>query len=322
MSKSKKLSPEAYMEKLQKKIADDLKEKNFATAEEANKYVQENYLNREIEFDDSNLSPAEQAQNLIYEARDCNDSEEAIKFAEKALKLDENCADAFNLLAELKAKGVDEALEFYGKGIEAGKKTLGKDFEEYKGHFWGFHETRPFMRSMAGYANALWGKGEKSKSIEVTKEMLVLNPDDNQGMRQDLITRLLILNRILEAEKLYNDYKDDLSAEWRYSKAYLYFIKRSKNMYADAALKEAMEYNPYVPFYIFGFRDMPDEMPEYVGFGDENEAIDYAEQAFELWAKNDKAAKWFANLFKKMEGKLNLLIEEREKERGNRGKRT
>lgn len=315
MSKSKKKSPQAYLEQLQKQIAKDLEEKNFSSLEEANKYVQKKYIGKEIKFDQKKSSSKEKAQDLIYEAWECDDSDEAIKLAEKAIKLDENCADAYNLLAELKAESPMESLEFYAKGIEAAKKSLGKDFEKLKGNFWGFHETRPFMRSMSGYSNTLWVLGEKSKAIEIMKEMLELNPNDNQGVRHSLITRLLMLNRLLEAEKLYEDYKDDITAEWHYSKAYLYFNKRSKNLMADTVLKEAMEYNPYVPLYLFGLVDMPDELPEYVGFGDENEAVSYVVDAVELWVKNKKAMMWFVDMHKKMRYELDLLIAKREKER-------
>ena len=315
MSKSKKISSQAYLEKLQNQLAKDLEEKNFGSVEEANKYIQENYIGKEIKFDQKKSSSKEKAQDLIYEAWECDDSDEAIKLAEKALKLDENCTDAYNLLAEVKAKSLKESLEFYAKGIEAAKISLGKDYEEFKGHFWGFHETRPFMRSMSGYSDTLWVLGEKSKAIEIMKEMLELNPDDNQGVRLSLITRLLILNRLLEAEKLYEDYKDDFSAEWYYSKAYLYFNKRSKNLVANSVLKEAMEYNPYVPLYLFGLIDMPDELPEYVGVGDENEAISYVYDAAELWVKNKKAMMWFISIHRKMKDELDLLIAKREKER-------
>jgi tetratricopeptide (TPR) repeat protein len=318
MSKSKKKSPQAYLEQLQKNIAKDLKEKNFGSLEEANRYIQEKFIGKEISFNNKKASPREKAQDLIYDAWDSDDPEEQIRLAEKALKLDENCADAYNLLARVKSETPLESLELYAKGIEAGKKSLGKDFEKFKGKFWGFHETRPFMRAMAGYSNVLWLIGEKSKCIEIMKQMLELNPNDNQGVRHTLITRLLILNRLLEAEKLRKDYGDDVSAEWQYSKAYLYFNKQSKKPYADKALKEAMKYNPYVPLYLFGFIEMPDELPEYVGVGDENEAVAYVDDAMELWAENEKASVWFANMFRKMRGELERLIEKRERERKKR----
>lgn len=319
MSKSKKQkSPQAYLEKLQKQIAKDLEENNFGSLEEANNYIQNKYIGKKIKFDKTKSSSKEKAMDLIYKAWESDNIEEIITLAEKAIKLDENCAEAYNLLAEVKAKTPLESLELFAKGIEAGKKSLGDEFENYKGYFWGYHETRPFMRAMAGYSDVLWHIGERSKSIEILKEMLQLNPNDNQGMRYILITRLLILNRLLESEKLYKDYEDDYSAQWHYSKAYLYFCKRSKQLYADKALKEAMEYNPYVPIYLFGLTEMPEEMPEYTGVGDENEAIAYVDDSLELWANNQKALKWFVDLYNKMKDELDQLIEKREKEKEER----
>ncbi len=52
-------------------------------------------------------------------------------------------AEAYVLLAEEEAKSVEEALEYYRKGVEVGGQVLGtKGFKEYAGHFWGFLETR------------------------------------------------------------------------------------------------------------------------------------------------------------------------------------
>lgn len=319
MSKSKKpKSPQAYMEELQRQIAKDLNEKDFGSLEEANKFIQEKYNGKEIKFDKSKPASKEKAMDLIYEAWESDSKDEVISLAEKALKLDEHCADAYNLLAGFKAKTSMESLELFAKGIEAGEKSLGSDFEKYKGNFWGYLETRPYMRSMEGYSDLLWYLGEKSKSIEVGKKMLQLNPNDNQGIRHILITRLLILNRFLEAEKLYEDYEDDFSAQWHYSKAYLYFCKRSKQPYANKALKEAMLFNPYVPLHLLGLAETPDQMPEYFGVGDENEAILYVGQALELWANNENAVKWFINMHHKMNYELDRLIEKREREQNKR----
>ena len=54
-------------------------------------------------------------------------------------------------------------------------------FEEYAGHFWGFLETRPYMRARAGLAIALIKLGDESAAIEHFRAMLKLNPNDNQG---------------------------------------------------------------------------------------------------------------------------------------------
>ncbi len=65
------------------------------------------------------------------------------------------CADAYNLLAD-EAATPAEARDLYLRGLEAGELALGpEDFEEYGGQFWGFLETRPYMRARHGLALAL-----------------------------------------------------------------------------------------------------------------------------------------------------------------------
>lgn len=42
------------------------------------------------------------------------------------------------------------------------------------------------------------------------------------------------------------------------------------------ALRAATEQNPYVPGYVLGEKKLPRHLPDYIGFGDEAEAIAYA----------------------------------------------
>ena len=79
---------------------------------------------------------------------------------------------------------VEEARDHYARGVEAGELALGPQaFKEYAGHFWGFLETRPYMRARAGLAGALLKLGDVDGAIDHFRDMLRLNPNDNQGIR-------------------------------------------------------------------------------------------------------------------------------------------
>ena len=96
------------------------------------------------------------AQEVMYKAWDQTSPGARVALAHKALTISPLCADAYVLLAEEEAKSVEEALEYYRKGVEAGEQALGPEgFKEYAGHFWGFLETRPYMRARAGLAATL-----------------------------------------------------------------------------------------------------------------------------------------------------------------------
>ena len=95
-------------------------------------------------------------------------------------------------LAEEEAKSVEEALEYYRKGAEAGVQVLGpKGFKEYAAHFWGVLETRPYMRARAGLAATLNALGEVDAAISNYRDMLRLNSNDNQGIRYELASCLM-----------------------------------------------------------------------------------------------------------------------------------
>jgi tetratricopeptide (TPR) repeat protein len=132
------------------------------------------------------------AQQVMYDAWDQTDPRARVTLAHKALAISPLCADAYVLLAEEEAKSVQEALEYYRKGVEAGGQVLGpKRFKEYAGHFWGFLETRPYMRARAGLAATLNALGEVDAAISHYRDMLRLNPNDNQGIRYELASCLM-----------------------------------------------------------------------------------------------------------------------------------
>jgi len=317
MTKKKKTTNQST-EKLLAKLTKELEQQNFKSDEELNKYLQENIMGNELDFDeDEQLTNPQKAQDLVWDAWELEYADDRIELALQALKLDKNCADAYNLLAADKAKNYLEVLNYYLKAIKVGKESLGKEFEELKGTFWGFHQTRPYMRAMAGLAYTYLHSNQFQKAIDTWEEMLELNPNDNQGIRYELITALLAVKKYKDVEKLISDFEDDASATWLYSKAYLFYNQKNKKPLATKALMKAMMFNPYVPLYIFSLKEMPDELPEYVGMGDENEAIAYADSAIYLWGENPKTLTWLADTHRKNADDLDMLIIEREKKRNS-----
>ena len=87
------------------------------------------------------------AQDVMYDAWEQTTSRSRIALARKALGISPLCADAYVLLAEEAARSIEEARDYYAKGVEAGELALGPEgFKEYAGHFWGFLQTRPDQR--------------------------------------------------------------------------------------------------------------------------------------------------------------------------------
>ena len=283
------------MERMSQDLGRLLAEREFGSIEEANAFL-ENMLREgggRLPEAPAPTTPLEQAQDLIYEAFETESSRKRVQLAKKALKVSPDCADAYVLLAEEDAGSLEEARELYQKGVEAGERALGREtFEEEAGHFWGILETRPYMRARQGLAVCLWELGEREEAIEHYREMLDLNPGDNQGIRYELAGWLLDEEMDEELGELLERYEEDASAFWVYTRAMWRFRKEGDTEEATAALKEAIETNPYVPLYLLGHKSLPGALPELIGFGDESEAVAYFARALTGWLRTPQALEW------------------------------
>ncbi len=232
----------------------------------------------------------ERARNLIYDALQ-TDGKQRYKFAEEALKLNPNCVDAYVILAE-KTKSLEEAILLYEKGIQVGERELGKAFfKENKGYFWGLVETRPFMRAKLHYAEALSLLGKVHEAIGQYEELLELNPMDNQGVRYSLFVAYVNLGEFKKAGDLLQKYEEE-SAQSLYNKLLLELHEHGFTKKAVLLLKAAKKENKYVVSYLTEKKRLPAYPPDFYGFGDENEAIIYADMHLHLWKKVDGMKEW------------------------------
>lgn len=292
--------PEMFDRRAMEKIHADLgrlmAEQDFENADEANVFVQQFIGAKDIPKPQRELTPLERAQDKMYEAFGAK-GERRVELAREALTISPDCADAYVLLAEETAESNEEARELYEQGVRAGERALSKEFfEENAGHFWGILETRPYMRARAGLAATLEAMGEQKQAVEHYRELLRLNPTDNQGNRDALARCLLTLGENEELGGLLDQFKEDASANWLYTRALWLFRKEGSSAAANAALKKAMNQNRFVPAYLLGLEEMPDELPAYIGVGDANEAIEYAGLNAKAWLNTEGALPWFMDI--------------------------
>lgn len=281
------------MDKMMGDIGRLLEEQEFESIDEANAFLQQLMASGQPVPSAEPRTPLEEAQTVMYDAWDANTSKQRIRLARKALSISEDCADAYVLLAEESARSIEEAKELYEAAVEAGQRALGEDaFAEYEGHFWGVTKTRPYMRARAGLAACLWGLDQREEAIAHYRELLRLNPGDNQGIRYTLLPCLLEEGRDKEAEQLLKAYDDDAAAMWLYTAALLSFRKGGASRKANKRLREALEFNPHVPDYLLGRRRIPRQLPPYMGLGDKTEAEHYVAEAGQLWLQQEGALDW------------------------------
>jgi tetratricopeptide (TPR) repeat protein len=235
----------------------------------------------------------DRAQQVMYRAWNDPNPAKRIALAHEALSISADCTDAYVLLAEEEAGTVGRALDLYRQGVEAGERALGEDyFENAAGHFWGILETRPYMRARKGLADTLWRLNRKDEAMAQYYDMLRLNEGDNQGVRYLLLDLLLQLDRDKDATQLLHKYGDEWSAVWKYSQALLEFRKTGASDKASRAMAGALEQNPHVPPYLMEKKRIPNALPDYVGMGDEAEAVAYAADHLNHWRRTPGAVEW------------------------------
>ncbi|NBC15780.1 MAG: hypothetical protein GVY18_00515 [Bacteroidetes bacterium] len=280
------------MEKMMRDLTKLLEQQEFETIDEANAFLQQ-FTGQPIPEMPGSDDPLAQAQELIYDAYEAPSRKKAIALARQALEVSPDCADAYVLLAEAEAETLEAARDYFEQGVAAGERALDADlFDEAAGHFWGILETRPYMRARRGMAEVLWAMGEDDAAIAHYQELLRLNPGDNQGNRYALAHCLLATERDEALDALLDRYEDDAAATWHYTRALLRFRQEGSGPTADAALAAAIEQNPHVPAFLLGKKKMPKQPPAYVGFGDENEAVDYVLANIDVWRNTYGALRW------------------------------
>lgn len=292
MRKGKPIHDRRAMEKMMADLGRILETQEFESLEEANAFLNQFVSSGEPFPEAATETPLQKAQALMYEAWDAH-GKKRIRLAKQALKISEDCADAYVLLAEEAARSAEEAHGFFEKGVQAGERAMGAEmFVEGEGHFWGILETRPYMRARAGLAHTSWALGKRSEAIAHCHEMLRLNPGDNQGIRYTLANWLLIEKQDPALADLLQDFEEDDVAAWAYAGALLTFRQEGASAKAERSLHQAITANPYVPDYLLGKQRLPGQLPEFVGLGDENEAIDYAASAMQVWGGTEGALAW------------------------------
>jgi tetratricopeptide (TPR) repeat protein len=249
-------------------------------------------MTRSLQGKAGDETPLDRAQSLMYRAFEEPDEARRLQIAREAIAISPDCADAYVLLAQHARKRKD-ALALYEQAVAAGERALGPNgFQEAAGHFWGILETRPYMRARLGLAHALWTAGRRDEAIKHLQEMLQLNANDNQGIRYTLAGFLLSQDRDDELARLLEQYPDEGSATWAYTRALLAFRRQGDSIETRRLLKTALKANKHIPAYLTGLKFPPEGEPKYYSPGDENEALEYISTFLAGWKGTPGAVAW------------------------------
>ncbi len=135
------------------------------------------------------LTSEEEAIELLQQARESNAVDESIKLLKKAKKLAPHIIEIDIDLAYLSdtAEKQIKALKRLEKKERTRLTNEGYFIQENIGEFYLIFETRGYLRVLYTLAELYYRRRSKTKAIELYKEILRLNLNDNLGCRFDLL---------------------------------------------------------------------------------------------------------------------------------------
>jgi tetratricopeptide (TPR) repeat protein len=245
-------------------------------------------------FGSKKRSEEQRAQELVYDAMEATTLERRMRLVLQALDLDPGNVDALLMLAEASSFNGEDRIEVLRDIVAAGAKRLGETaFKEMVPHFWGFIETRPYMRARQTLAEALHEAGRFDEAAQEYEEMLALNENDNQGVRHELLPLLLSQGRLEEARALMSRYQGecDYNVVFAWSRVLERFLSGEEGAAVDA-LAAARKQNPHMEAYVKGHRRLPKNLPGYYAPGSKDEAVCFAGILVKAWTAYPEAQTW------------------------------
>ncbi len=242
---------------------------------------------------DQTSMPADvRAQALAYQAM-ASRGRRQIQLARQALAIYPDCADAWSALG---ARAIDlgRAVGRSREAVAAGQRALGPDvFAARGGHFWEAVETRPYMRARFALADCLEAAGAVDEAIEHYRDMLRLNPSDNQAVRHRLLECLIDEQRDGDAQSLIEQFKDDESPDWKYAAALVAFRREGDSVSSRALRADAVHELAAVVPYLIGERALPTPPAAFRPYSRDH-AVVCASWLIDMWQDTPGACDWLA----------------------------
>ncbi|MBT5927448.1 MAG: hypothetical protein HOH33_12600 [Verrucomicrobia bacterium] len=241
-----------------------------------------------------------EASNLLDQALETEDVDEAVEFMLKALEHDPANVDVHLEFLEIACVDDEYQIPVLQRLEAIAKKKLGEDlFNQAKGHFWMMHETRPYMRVLECLATECHYQDRIEEAVKHWEAMLQLNPNDNQGVRSQLLLSYLDIGQLNEADKLFAQYDDiEISCCFSWGKVLRCLLDQNDNL-ATQALRVARKQNRYMESFIKGTRKPPLELPDQYALGSKEEAVCFVDFMTSTWNKYPDAIQWLKQQQKK-----------------------
>jgi tetratricopeptide (TPR) repeat protein len=195
--------------------------------------------------------------------------------------------DAYNQLAYIYSYGqqnLKQARDILEEGLAKFKELIPKNFVFGRSNLpWAVLENRPFLRMYKSIGINLKESGKTETAREVFQNIVAMNPDDNQGMRELLCSCCFQLGKNESVLDLCRKYKGDGMAAITFGRV-LALFKVGRVNEAKKALREATRYGANITREIIAdtHRKLKDKFSPYE-WGSKREAELYWDEFGSYW---------------------------------------
>ncbi len=280
------------MERAMAELSRFMKDHPAGSIKEMNRAIEQRFMGRPIdEIPSTAAIPLEKAQDLCYRAFDAS-GRRRLLLARQALEICPDCADAYVILAEHSAEP-EEVLRLWREGVAAGERALGPQrFEDEDAPFWGDVTTRPYMRALEGLAATCKERGLLEEASRHYQQLLRLNPNDNQGVRDPLAGLLLRAGDDAALEALVKQYGGSFEPTLLFAEALRVFRRSGGGAETRRAVRRAVGSNPYVPDLLLEREISSPSLPDSYAPGSAEEALLCADYLGDAWESTPGALDW------------------------------
>ena len=242
----------------------------------------------------NDLTPEEQAKEYVYMALAESREKKFRSSIGVALSIDPFCEFAYEALGDREEDSFF-SIAYYKFAMDLGLDTYLRGPHEKQvpvGMFYGHFETRSTIRSMYKYADCLLAIDAIEKAIQIYKEIVRLNENDNMGARFMLFHLLVQQGQKQEFKTYRKQFPEDSSCDVNYAIALYTFKFFSDDTAEMERVKEqALRSNTHVP-QIFRENVEFDFDGDTYRVGGEDEAHIYLDTYGEFWDEVNGAREW------------------------------
>ena len=154
-------------------------------------------------------------------------------------------------------------------------------------------EVYTYLNAKEGLAHTLTGMAKKGDAVRHYQDMLQLVPEDPFYVRGRLLSLLLKLERVQEADQLLENYPDPHNPDWLYTRALRLYQQNGNTRRSRWALQAALDSNPLIADQLITPSVDEEEAPDTILLAEmQEESHSYRNHFLFLWQRTPGAIHW------------------------------